>query len=130
VHALHKTQPMADGPDRKRPDHEHAAIPPLADPAEAVERIVPRRQLLVEDGDVLIVPIPGALQYMPRQQIYGLRVRGSGPIGGRYVTFEHASAAGDELALRRQVRLFYVAADGDGEIPHLLKDYRPPRGRG
>lgn len=120
---------MGDGSDRKHREREHAAIPPLADPAEAVERIVPRRQLLVEDGDVLIVPVHGALQYMPRQQVYGLRLRGSGPIGGRYVTFEHASAAGDELAIRRQVRLFYVEADGDGEIPHLLKDYRPARGR-
>lgn len=120
---------MADGPEQRRPPGEYAPIPPLADPAEAVERIVPRRQLLFEDGDVIIVPLPGSVQYMPRQQIYGLRVRGSGPIGGRYVTFEHASAAGDELAMRRQVRLFYVETDGDAEIPHLLKDYRPPRAR-
>ena len=114
------------GAEPKGP-HEPHAIPPLTDPAEAVERIVPRRQLLFEDGDVMIFPMAGALSSVPRQQIYGLRVRGSGPVGGRYVTFEHASAAGDELARHRQVRLFFVENDSGGaETPHLLKDYRPP----
>lgn len=120
---------MGDGPQPKRPDGQPGAIPPLQDPAEAVERIVPRRQLLFEDGDVIIVHVQGAVHYMPRQQVYTLRIRGSGPTGGRYVTFEHATAAGDELAARRRVRLFYVESEGENEIPHLLKDYRPPRGR-
>ncbi len=118
---------MGDGTQPKRRDVPPTAIPPQDDPAEAVERIVPRRHLLFEDGDVIIVAVPGALQYMPRQQIYGLRIRGTGPTGGRYVTFEHATAAGDELAARLRVRLFYVETNGDSEVPHLLKDYRPPR---
>lgn len=113
----------SDPKDPKRPE----AIPPLTDPAEAVERIVPRRQLLFEDGDVSVVPLPGTMQYMPRQQIYGLRVRGAGPVGGRYVSFEHACAAGDDLARVRQVRLFFVETESGSEVPHLLKDYRPPR---
>ena len=118
---------MGDGTQPKGRKDRPQAIPPLTDPAEAVERIVPRRQLLIEDGDVLIVPAPGALQYMPRQQIYGLRVRGEGPAAGRYVSFEHASAAGDELARRRRVRLFFLETDGPGDTPYLLKDYRPAK---
>jgi hypothetical protein len=119
---------MGDGAEPKRPHKRPHAIPPLNDPAEAVERIVPRRQLLFEDGDVIVVPTPGALSSVPGQHLYGLRVLGSGPIGGRYVSFEHATAAGDELARHRQVRLFFVENDnGGGETAHLLKDYRPPR---
>ena len=41
-------------------------IPPTADRAEAVERIVSRRQLLVEDGDVLIVREAGGLRGVSR----------------------------------------------------------------
>jgi hypothetical protein len=49
---------MAEPPDRskeRRRAGDHKPISPQADHAEAVERIIPRRQLLLEDGDVLIV---------------------------------------------------------------------------
>jgi hypothetical protein len=97
----------------------------ITDPAEAVERIVPRRQLLLEDGDVLIVRAPSGLSLTGR--VYQLRVRGAGPLAGRFVSFEHAAAAGDQLAAGECVRLFYVDSDSEQEVPHLLKDYRPTR---
>lgn len=100
------------------------ATPPLADPAEAVERIVGRRKLLFEDGDVIIVHVSGGLK--ERRPVYQLRIRGSGPVGERFVGFEHAVAAGEQIAATRQVRLFYVASDDtEHDIPYLLKDYRP-----
>lgn len=116
-----------DGPDNEKDQPRQGAIPPLDDPAEAVERIVPRRQLLFEDGDVIIVQASGSAVYLPQQRVYGLRIRGSGPVAGRYVSFEHAVVAGEELAMRRGVRLFYIDGEGEAELPHLLKDYRPSR---
>ena len=100
-------------------------LPPSADPAEAVERIVSRRQLIFQDGDVVIVRIPGGLSATTRS-VYQLRLRGKGPVPGRFANFDHAVAAGDQLATQRRVRLFYIDSDAEHEIPHLLKDYRPP----
>jgi hypothetical protein len=96
------------------------------DPAEAVERIVPRRQLLFEDGDVIIALAPSGVSLTGR--VYQLRLRGLGPIAGQFVSFEHATAAGDQVAAARRVRLFYVdGAESEQEVRHLLKDYRPGR---
>lgn len=123
--AVRKKKPQPDD----RPPSQPFPVPPLADPAEAVERIVPRRQLLFEDGDVIIAHAPGGL--LPRARlIYQLQIRGKGPMTDRFVSFEHAAAVGDAIASRHRVRLFYVDSDKDQEIPHLLKDYRPPRRNG
>ena len=85
------------------------------DAAEAVERIVPRRQLLFENGDVIIVRIPSGLNLTGR--LYQLfRIRGSGPIAERFVSFEHAAAAGDQVAAQARVRLFYVDSDSEYEV--------------
>ena len=95
---------------------------PLDDPAEAVERIVPRRQLLLEDGDVLIMREAGGLREGSRV-VYQLRIRGSGPIADlRFASFEHAAARGEELATRAKVRLLYF--ESRQEPPFLLKDVR------
>lgn len=95
--------------------------PPLTDPAEAVERIVPRRQLLVEDGDILIMREAGGLREGSRV-IYELRIRGKGPTEHRFASFELAAATGEELATRTKVRLFYF--ESKEEPPHLLLDAR------
>ena len=110
---------------RLKPNGALAPRAPITDAAEAVERIVPRRQLLFEDGDVIIMRAPSGLSLTGR--VFQLRVRGAGPIAGRFVSFEHAAAAGDQLAGRQQVRLFYVDSDSEQEVPYLLKDYRPAR---
>jgi hypothetical protein len=114
-----------DRDDRRRAGDRVQPIPPNADPAEAVERIVPRRHLLFEDGDVLIVRTSATLRPAELQSVYELRIRGLGGIGERFASFEHAVARGDQLATARRVRLMYVEAPDDP--PHLLKDYRPKR---
>jgi hypothetical protein len=106
-------------PQRKPP---FVPAPPLNDPVEAVERIVPRRQLLVEDGDVLIMREAGGLREGSRL-VYQLRIRGAGAIADqRFASFEHAAARGEELATKAKVRLFYF--ESKQEPPFLLKDAR------
>jgi hypothetical protein len=107
-------------PERRQPPSDPTR--PLDDPAEAVERIVPRRQLLLEDGDVLITREAGGLREGSRV-VYQLRIRGSGAIADqRFASFEHAAAQGEELATRPRVRLFYF--ESEQEPPFLLKDVR------
>ena len=110
-------------PRKKKPDHPDPP-PPSVDPSEAVERIVSRRQLLFEDGDVVIMRGPAGLRSDARS-VYHLRLRGQGPLTARFVNFDHAAAAGDQLAKDRRVRLYYIDSDAVQEVPHLLKDYRP-----
>jgi hypothetical protein len=109
-------------PRKKKPERPHP--PPLVDPSEAVERIVSRRQLLFEDGDVVIMRGPAGLRSDARS-VYHLRLRGQGPLSARFVNFDHAAAAGEQLARDRRVRLYYIDSDAVQEVPHLLKDYRP-----
>ena len=105
---------------------------PTDDPAEAVERVLSRRQLLVEDGDIVIArESAGILRGTfgidsltgPSSQTYRLIVRGQ-PDDSRQVfaTYERAAVDGESLAAEQRVRLFY---DEDGALA-LLKDYRPP----
>ena len=96
---------------------------PLDDPAEAVERIVSRRQLLVEDGDILLTRSSAGLSQTPYHPLYELHVRGHGPTGDRFAGFDHAVAHGEQLAVRSKVRLLYLETPDDP--PHLLNDYRP-----
>ena len=109
-------------PRKKKP--ERPQPPAMVDPSEAVERIVSRRQLLFDDGDVVIMRGPAGLRSDARS-VYHLRLRGQGPLTARFVNFDHAAAAGDQLARDRRVRLYYIDSDAVQEVPHLLKDYRP-----
>src|SRR3970040_2067564 len=106
-------RPMA--PRKKKPDRPDAP-PPSVDPSEAVERIVSRRQLLFEDGDVVIMRGPAGLRSDARS-VYHLRLRGQGPLNARFVNFDHAAAAGDQLARGRQGRLYYIDSDEVHEVP-------------
>ena len=92
------------------------------DPAEAVERIVPRRNLLVENGDIFISRAASTLRTSHEREVYLLSRQGMGPVSGRFTSFENAVAAGDDLATRHEVRLYFV--DAPGEPPQLLKDCR------
>jgi hypothetical protein len=106
-------------PDRRIPDK---PISPQDDPAETVERLIPRRQLLLEDGDVLLMRESGGAREGSRV-IYQLRIRGTGPIPNmRFASFEHAAARGEEIARKTKVRLFYFETKQDP--PHLLIDAR------
>lgn len=105
-----------------RREQTRVPLRPQNDPAEAVQRIVPRRQLLLEDGDILIMRENGGMREGSRV-IYQLRIRGTGALPDqRFASFEHAAARGEELATQRKVRLFYF--ESKQEPPHLLKDAR------
>jgi hypothetical protein len=103
--------------ERRRPER----TPSQSDPDGAIERIVPRRQLRIDVGDVVIRREPGGLRLESRT-IYLLQLHGSEPLPDRYATFEHAAAKGEELATQHKVRLFYI--EQKAEPPFLLKDKR------
>src|SRR5688572_17561036 len=96
-------------------------IPPNDDFTEAVQRIVPRRHLIVQDGDVLIMRESGGFVGAGRL-VYELRIQGTGPTPDKFASFAHAAARGEELARNRKVRLFYF--ESREEAPFLLKDAR------
>src|SRR4051812_34922673 len=75
------------------------AIPPSADPAEAIERLVSRRHLRVETGDVVVTRIHGS-KSLPRES-YELQVMGGTDPRERFATFEHAATRGELLAIQR-----------------------------
>jgi hypothetical protein len=108
----HRTDP---GPTR---------IPPTADPAEAIERLVSRKQLRLEAGDIVVVR-----ELMPRLQLsaagtlWWFRVRTylAPEADARvFTSFHHAASHGEQLAAQRHARLLLVE---DG-VPTLLNDYR------
>jgi hypothetical protein len=93
------------------------------DPVEAVEHIVPRRQLIVDDGDFVVLRKAAGLSPTQSGSIYELLVYGFVTGGERFTTFELAVARGSELAAKWRTRLFY--ADAPDSAPHLLEDCRP-----
>lgn len=93
----------------------------LKDPTEAVERIVPRRLLKVEEQDVLIVRASTGSR-VGRRDNFELRDGSVGPIRDRFASFEEASAAGERVATSRKSRLFFAASEYDP--PRLLADCR------
>jgi hypothetical protein len=103
-----------------------ARVAPLADPAEAVERVLSRRQLLIQDGDVVLSREPADRRLLGTATTWRYRLHvHPDAVGGKLSTvFAHydlAAMAGEELAVTRHVRLFY---EEDGALT-LLKDYRP-----
>jgi len=99
--------------------------PSEADAAEMVERIVPRRHLIIEDGDVLIVRTSGGFRPNAPRSVYQLHVHGHGVLPERFAAFEHVAVAGEQLAETRRVRLFFQEINE--EPPFLLRDSRPRR---
>ena len=107
-------------------------LAPTDDPAETVERLVPRRQLIVEDGDVVIAREAagiwrgGASLSSPggaSSSQYRLIVRGQREEARRvFAMYDRAIIDGEALAAERRVRLFYT----EEAAFTLLKDYRPP----
>jgi hypothetical protein len=92
------------------------------DPAEAVERIVSRRKLMIEKGDVFISRVPDAIRGSAERDIYHLTQQDMGPVPGRFTSFEYAVVAGDEFATKHQVRLYFQ--ESPDHPPQLLKDCR------
>jgi hypothetical protein len=115
----------------KRPQRPIVRREPADDPAEAVERLIPRRQLIVEAGDVMIVREPAGVfrqradlstQPTASNSQYRVSVHGRRDDRGRvFVMYDRAVMDGEAIAAARRVRLFYVENAG----LTLLKDYRP-----
>ncbi len=89
-----------------------------ADAAETFERIIPRQQLKIQSGDVVMTRSRGPLG----QDSYDLPVTGEINAPERFATFEHAAARGELLAMEKHARFFFV--ESDNEPPFLLKDAR------
>jgi hypothetical protein len=87
-----------------------------------MERIVSRRKLLIEKGDVFITRAAAPIRATTDRDLFLLTRQDLGPVPGRFATFEDAVAAGDELATRHKVRLYFV--DSANQPPQLLKDCR------
>ena len=118
---------QANSPDRLR-----VKLAPAGDPAETVERILARRQLIIEEGDIVVArEIAGIWHAGPgltspttvsRSQ-YRILVRGErdDEIERVFAKYDRAVIDAELLAAGRRVRLFY----SEGNALTLLKDYRP-----
>lgn len=114
------------------PDRPPVKLAPGDDPAEAVERVLSRRQLIVEEGDIVVArEIAGIWHAGPgltspttisRSQ-YRIVVRGERDVEVErvFAKYDRAVMDAELLAADRRVRLFY----SDGTALTLLKDYRP-----
>ena len=114
------------------PDRLSVKLAPAGDPAETVERILTRRQLIIEEGDVVVArEIAGIWHAGPgltspttvsRSQ-YRILVRGErdDEIERVFAKYDRAVMDGELLAADRRVRLFY----SEGDALTLLRDYRP-----
>ena len=92
------------------------------DPVEAMERIVSRRKLLIEKGDVFISRAVAPVRATADRDLFLLPRQDIGPVPGRFTKFEQAVAAGDALATRLKVRLYFQ--ESPDHPPQLLKDCR------
>ena len=113
-------------------DRSPVKLAPAGDPAETVERVLARRQLIVEEGDIMVVrEVAGIWHAGPgltspttvsRSQ-YRIVVRGQrdDEIERVFAKYDRAVMDGEVLAANRRVRLFYSE---DNAIT-LLRDYRP-----
>jgi len=90
-------------------------------PAEAEDRLVTRRLLVIEAGDVFITKM-SAVRGGGGHDRYRLARNGDGLPLGEYSKYDDAVKAGDVLATTDGVRLFY--REGPGVVPQLLKDCR------
>ena len=107
---------------RQGPPHRLA---PEEAPAEAVERIAGRKQLIIARGDVVVSrePLPKVnTTPLSREPQWRFRVciQGEHRSSSFFSSFTHAASRGDELATAKRTRFLLVEDD----IPTLLADYR------
>ena len=108
---------------KRKDDSGPELIPPAKAASEAVERIVPRKRILVERGDAVILRerVPSlnakALAAPPwRFRLYLAEITDSQVFN----SFQHAASAGEQLASQRDARLLYIEDD----VVSVLADYR------
>jgi hypothetical protein len=114
------------------PDRLRVTLAPAGDPADTVERILTRRQLIIEEGDIVVAREIAGIWHagpgltspttMSRSQ-YRILVRGErdDEIERVFAKYDRAVVDGELLAADRRVRLFY----SEGNALTLLRDYRP-----
>lgn len=90
---------------------------------DVMERVVLKRQVHIEDGDVLLTRerVPRLNPYATLAQPFRYRVRVSPePSGQTYTQFQHAAICAEDLATRRRARVLYIEAD----VLSVMADYR------
>ena len=106
--------PDPNRPERIAPDD---ALP------DVLERVLLRRQVQVEVGDVVItrerVPRLNPRATVAQPWRYRVAVYPE-PAGHTYTSFQHAASAAEDLATGRSARVMYLETD----LPTLLADYR------
>ena len=98
-------------------------IPPAEAASEAIERLVSKRQLQVERGDVVVLrePVPRLKQSSSPLWRYRLFVHPAADSDGRvFNSFQHAASEAEQLAAQRRARLLYV----ENGVPSLVNDHR------
>jgi hypothetical protein len=114
------------------PDRPLVKLAPAGDPAETVERVLTRRQLIVEEGDIVVVrEVAGIWHAGPgltspttvSKSQYRIVVRGQrdDEVERVFAKYDRAVMDGEVLAANRRVRLFY----SEDNAMTLLRDYRP-----
>jgi hypothetical protein len=84
------------------------------------DRLISRRHLLIESGDVFITKI--AVIWSGNPVRYRVAHDKDGPAIGEYCTYDEAVKAGDAVAMSEGVRLYY--REGAEVVPQLLRDCR------
>ena len=117
---MSKSRPIAVPGSRPR------RIPAAHAPAEAVERIVPRRHLVLEPGDIVIVrerlprltkrPASAMPEWRYRVHVHPALSHGA-PM---FTSFAAAASHGEHLAAANRARLMFIEDD----IPSMLANYR------
>jgi len=107
-------------------------ISPTDAPADAIERLLPRKALQLVAGDVVIAqervprvntsPISDLAEWRYRVSVHKDPQSHSQAFPG----FVPAAAAADQLGAGLRTRVMFV----EDEIPSLLTDYRPHRSQG
>ena len=109
----------------KPSDKQLNRISPTEAPAEALERISPRRTLALVQGDIVVArePLPKLTPGSgPREQQWRYRVCVQGqPRTSQYFTsFAPAAGYAEELAQTRNARIMFL----EDQVPSMLADYR------
>jgi hypothetical protein len=114
---------MGNGAPPRKNGGTERAIPPAEVPADAIERILPRRLVKPETGDVVLLRESAAREHLTVSMWrYRLTVVGERETQQRlFARYDTAAAEGEHLAARRKVRLFYV----EDSRANLLMDHRP-----
>jgi hypothetical protein len=98
-------------------------VPPVDSLPDVLERVLLRRQVTIEDGDVVIarerVPNLNPMTTIPTPWRYCVRVYPN-PHGDAFSAFQNAASAAEQLATERHARVLYV----EDKQPTLLADYR------